>query len=212
MTTDELIEALVSDVARSPPKPSHLVGLASVAAVIVAAVGFFAFVGLRPDVAVAILTWRFDFKFALTLLAAGTFLNCFHRSLQPGRRSGLAETMLAAAPLLLLAGALVELATLPSATWAMTAVGKNSMQCLTIIPALGAVPLGAMMLAARGGAPTRPAFTGMLAGLAAGSIAATFYAANCTDDSPLFVLAWYPLAIGALGLSGMAIGPLILKW
>ena len=101
---------------------------------------------------------------------------------------------------------------LPPATWAMTAVGKNSMQCLTTIPALGALPFGAMMLAARGGAPTKPAFTGMLAGLAAGGIAATFYAANCTDDSPLFVLTWYPLAIGALALAGMAIGPLVLKW
>lgn len=213
MTTDDLIRELAKDLARRPATPLRLVvALASLAASIVAAIGFFAFVGLRPDVAGAMLTWRFDFKFVLTLLAAGTSLNCLYRSLQPGRRRGLAESLLLAAPLLLLAGAVAELVMLPPSTWAMTAVGKNSMQCLTIIPALGALPLGAMMLAARGGAPTKPAFTGMLAGLAAGGIAATFYAANCTDDSPLFVLTWYPLAIGALALAGMAIGPLVLKW
>jgi hypothetical protein len=31
--------------------------------------------------------------------------------------------------------------------------------------------------------------------LAASGIAATFYAANCTDDSALFVITWYPIAI-----------------
>lgn len=212
MTTDELIGALASDVARRPPKPALLVALASMVAVIVAAIGFFAFVGLRPDVAAAILTWRFDLKFVLTILVAGTALNRFYRSLQPGRQRSVADAMHVAAPLLLFAGAAAELLMLPPSTWAMTMVGKNSMQCLTIIPALGAVPLAAILLAARGGAPTRPAFTGLLAGVAAGGIAATFYAANCTDDSPLFVLAWYPLSIGALGLAGMAIGPLVLKW
>jgi hypothetical protein len=92
------------------------------------------------------------------------------------------------------------------------AIGKNAMLCLTVIPSLGVIPLAAILLAARVGAPTRPALTGLLAGLAAGGIAATFYAANCTDDSPLFVLTWYPLAIGALGFAGMAIGPLVLNW
>lgn len=212
LTTDELIGELASDVARRPPTLAQVVALASVAALTVAAVGFFTFVGVRPNVAEATLTWRFDFKFVLTILVAGSSLNCLYRSLQPGRRQGLAEAMLVAAPLLLLAGAVAELLVLPPTAWAMTAMGKNSMQCLTIIPALGAVPLGAMLLAARSGAPTSPAFTGLLAGLAAGGIAATFYAANCTDDSPLFVLTWYPLAIAALGLTGMVLGRLVLRW
>ena len=37
------------------------------------------------------------------------------------------------------------------------------------------------------GVPTRPALAGAVAGLLAGGLAASFYAAHCTDDSPLFV-------------------------
>ena len=39
-----------------------------------------------------------------------------------------------------------------------------------------------------------PALSGALAGASAAGIAATFYASNCTDDSPLFVATWYPSA------------------
>ena len=86
----------------------------------------------------------------------------------------------------------------------MSAVGKNGMLCLTVIPALGIVPLGLVLWALRQGAPTRPGLAGVFAGLLAGGIAATFYAANCTDDSPLFVALWYPLAIAMLAIVGGA--------
>ena len=40
------------------------------------------------------------------------------------------------------------------------------------------------------------------AGLLAGGLAATFYAAHCFDDSPLFVVTWYSLAIAGLTVLG----------
>ena len=212
VTTDELIRVLSNDIGRRPLAPAEGVAVAFVPALAFAALGFFAFVGLRPDVGAALLTWQFGFKFVVTTLLVATAIHGFYRSLQPGSRRRYVEVAFLVAPLLLLAGVVVELASLPSSNWAMTAIGKNAMLCLTIIPALGVIPLLVMLLAAKVGAPTRPALTGLLAGLAAGGIAATFYAANCTDDSPLFVLTWYPLAIGALGLAGSAIGPLLLKW
>jgi hypothetical protein len=36
----------------------------------------------------------------------------------------------------------------------------------------------------------------------AGGIAATFYAAQCNNDSPLFVTVWYTLAIASLAVLG----------
>jgi hypothetical protein len=69
-----------------------------------------------------------------------------------------------------------------------------------------------LLLALRQGAPTRPGVAGAAAGLLAGGIAATFYAAHCTDDSPLFVATWYTLAIGALALLGAAVGQRFLRW
>jgi hypothetical protein len=53
---------------------------------------------------------------------------------------------------------------------------------------------------------------GAIAGLAASGIAATFYATNCTDDSPLFVVVWYPLAVGFVTLIGCLSGRRFLRW
>jgi len=67
------------------------------------------------------------------------------------------------------------------------------------------------MAALRQGAPSNPGWTGATAGLAASGIAATFYAANCNDDSPLFVATWYPIAILAVSAAGCLIARRALK-
>ena len=51
-----------------------------------------------------------------------------------------------------------------------------------------------------------------MAGLAAGGLAAAFYASNCTDDSPLFVALWYTLAIGIVTGAGYLAGKRWLTW
>jgi hypothetical protein len=75
------------------------------------------------------------------------------------------------------------------------------------------VPLLVGVLAAlRYGAPTRPRLAGAAAGLLAGGLAATLYAAHCPDDSPLFVVTWYSLAIAMVVIAGSLIGPRVLRW
>ena len=74
-------------------------------------------------------------------------------------------------------------------------MGMHAQNCLTLIPLLSIGP-PICLLALRNGASTRPGLAGAIAGLAASGIGATFYATNCTDDSPLFVVTWYPLATG----------------
>jgi hypothetical protein len=70
-----------------------------------------------------------------------------------------------------------------------------------------------MFIAAlRNGAPLDPSLSGAIAGLAASSIAAAFYAMNCFDDSPLFVITWYPLAIFGVVLAGYFAGARYLQW
>jgi hypothetical protein len=51
-----------------------------------------------------------------------------------------------------------------------------------------------------------------VAGLLAGGIAATFYAAHCTDDSPFFVATWYPIAIAMLTACGLVLGRRFCRW
>ena len=64
----------------------------------------------------------------------------------------------------------------------------------------------------RYGAPTRPVLAGAAAGLLAGGLAATFYAAHCFDDSPLFVAVWYTIAIAVLTILGAIAGRLFIRW
>ena len=64
----------------------------------------------------------------------------------------------------------------------------------------------------REGAPQYPALSGALAGAAAAGVAATIYASNCTDDSPLFVASWYPLATLVVVAAGALAGRRFLQW
>jgi hypothetical protein len=101
---------------------------------------------------------------------------------------------------------------LPENQWLPHLVGHKVRFCLTLIPLLSVGPLACLMVALRQGAPSNPGLAGAVAGLAASGIAATFYAANCTDDSPLFVMTWYPIAILVVTTAGFLIGRKLLKW
>jgi hypothetical protein len=84
--------------------------------------------------------------------------------------------------------------------------------CLVAIPLIAVGPLAAFLLALRSGAPTAPRRAGAAAGLVAAGLAATLYAAHCSDDSPLFVAAWYSLAISLVVAAGAVLGPRVLRW
>ena len=115
-------------------------------------------------------------------------------------------------PASLAAANLAELLAVPAAEWGQRLVGTNAIFCLKSIPFLAAAPLVAALLALRQGAPEHPALAGAAAGLFAGAIGAACYATHCPDDSPLFVAAWYSLAIGFVAAIGAAAGRRLLRW
>jgi len=119
---------------------------------------------------------------------------------------------LAAAPALLVATVVAELAAVPSGQWLVRLVGTNSRVCLTAIPLMSLPLLAAFMLVLRRGAPVSRTAAGAVAGLAASGLAAVLYATHCPDDSPLFVAVWYPIAIGAVSLLGAFLGRVLLRW
>ena len=76
-----------------------------------------------------------------------------------------------------------------------------------------ATPVLAVTVASlRRGAPLRPGVAGAVAGLFAGGLGAALYATHCVDDSPLFVTAWYSLAIAIVVLFGTLAGWKWLRW
>lgn len=212
MKTDDLINAIAADAGRPALRQGLVWVAAGAGAAVVAAAVFFAGIGPRPDIAAAAGTVRFLFKFVVTLALAGSALIVLDRLARPGAARPSSLLWLLPAPALLLAAVAMELLAQPEAQWSMLAQGKNSLVCLTWIPLIGLGPLAAFILGLRTGAPTRPGLAGAIAGLVAGGIAATFYAAHCTDDSPLFVATWYPIAIALLALLGGVAGRLFARW
>jgi hypothetical protein len=106
----------------------------------------------------------------------------------------------------------LELFLVPQALWEARLVGTNSFACLTYIPLIGLGPLVLFLLTLGHGAPTRPAIAGAVAGVLAGGVAASFYAAHCTDDSPLFVVTWYSIAILGLAAVGAIAARRLARW
>jgi hypothetical protein len=192
--------------------PAAVLGWTVVAAMIFVGTAVLLSIGLRPDFAAAAGTWRFDMKFVVTLTLSASAFFLLRSAIYP---EGLARAPLwivLAAPALLLCAVAYELAVLPAAAWKTALLGTNWLHCLTLVPLFGLVPLAAALWALRRGATTRPVLTGFLAGLLAGGIGATFYAANCQDDSPLFVMTWYPVGILLLGAAGALAARRVLRW
>jgi hypothetical protein len=208
--TDELIIILSND---GPPRQRlwRNLALGAVVGTLVAATLFFAAIGFRPDIAQAVQTIRFLFKFVVTISLAATAVLVSVKLSRPDEDFRSSSALLVA-PILLACAVGIELSVVPSGQWMSKLVGHNARSCLTLIPLLSIGPLICFMAALRNGAPSNPGWTGATAGLAATGIAATFYAANCNDDSPLFVATWYPIAILAVSAAGYLIGRRALKW
>lgn len=211
MKTDDLINLLAQD-APVRMRIGKALTIAVVAGILFSGGLFFAMIGFRADIDTAMETIRFLFKFVVTIALAVTACAVVFRIGRPGMSLRVWGWTLLAAPLLLLAAAAVEMAVMPSDSWSARMIGHNARFCLTLIPLLSIGPLACFLLALRYSAPEKPGVAGAVAGLAASGIAATFYASNCTDDSPLFVLLWYPIAIAMVTAVGYVLGKRILRW
>lgn len=210
MKTDELIILLSNDgLPRWRLGSSFVVGAA--VGTVAAATLFFAEIGFRPDIAEAVHSIRFLFKFVVTISLAATAVIATLKLSRPDDDLS-SSSVLLVAPILLACAVGVELSVLPSEQWMSKLIGHNARFCLTLIPLLSIGPLVCFIAALRHGAPSNPGWAGAAAGLAAGGIGATFYAANCNDDSPLFVATWYPIAIIVVSAAGYLIGRKALKW
>ncbi|KAA1175416.1 DUF1109 family protein [Rhizobium tropici] len=211
MKTDDLINLLAQD-APVRARIGKALTMAVVAGILISGGIFFAMIGFRADVDSAMQTVRFLFKFVVTIALAATACAVVFRIGRPGVSLRIWGWTLLAAPLLLLAAAAVEMAVMPADSWSARMIGHNARFCLTFIPLLSIGPLACFVFALRHSAPEKPGAAGAVAGLAASGIAATFYASNCTDDSPLFVLLWYPIAIAMVTAVGYILGKRLLRW
>jgi hypothetical protein len=212
MDTDQLIRTLAADNAHRARPVGFLLALALLSAAPVSVAMFLAGLGVRPDVMTAMHNPFFDLKFAVTLaLALSAMTVSLHLSRPEASLRGWAWLLLIPAGLLV--GGIASEMMLPQRLPMMTRlVGNNAPVCMTAIPLMSLPLLVAALIGLRHGAPTRPAVAGGIAGLLSAGLAATLYASHCTDDSPLFVATWYPLATALVAAIGALAGPRVLRF
>jgi hypothetical protein len=212
MDTDQLIRTLAADNAHRARPVGIVLTVALLAAAPVPVAMFFAELGMRPDVMTAMHNPFFDLKFAVTLaLAISAIAIGLHLSRPETSLRGRGWLLLIPAGLLVagIAGEMMLPQRLPMMT---RLVGSNSKVCMTAIPLMSLPLLAAALVGLRHGAPARPALAGAIAGLLSAGLAATLYAAHCTDDSPLFVATWYTLATAAVTATGALAGSRMLRF
>ncbi|MBN8954777.1 NrsF family protein [uncultured Rhizobium sp.] len=211
MRTEDLINLMAQDTRRPVNLRLALSGAVAVGTLI-AGLAFFSTLGLRHDIGHAVETVRFLFKFVVTLSLFASAVSLTEAMVRPDSNPGARRWWLLAAPLLLLAAVVLEMIVTPKDLWVAKLIGQNALHCLTIIPALSLIPGFFLFLAMRQGAPENPGHAGALAALVSVGIAATLYATNCFDDSPLFVVTWYPLATLVTVAIGYVAGRRFLRW
>ena len=212
MDTDQLIRTLAADSAYRLRPMWLALTLALVSAAPITIAIFFWRLGVQPDIMTAIHNPFFDLKFAVTLgLAIPAIAISLHLSRPEASLRG--WLWLLVIPVGLLVAGIAGEMMLPQRLPMMARlIGSNSRICLTAIPLMSLPLLAAALIGLRHGAPSRPALTGAIAGLLSSGLAATLYASNCTDDSPLFVITWYSIATAMVASIGALAGNRLLRF
>ena len=213
MKTDDLIAALALDTRSIPSRQIErrlLIWL--VPAGLAALVGVVFWLGIRPDLPVAVTGPTFWAKAAY---ASALGVGGFWLLSRLGRPAADAK-----APLILLAAVLVavallaasELAGLPAGERMAAIMGRSARVCPTNILILSAAASPFVFFGARRFAPTRPACAGAAAGLLTASLVATLYGLHCPEHTAAFVAAWYTLGMAVSTAAGAVISRFAFRW
>lgn len=210
-TTDALIRQLAERPAPSPFRAGAVTGT-MVALLAAALVLFWMIFGLRADLAQA---WSVLQVQAKTVLPVTLSILAFWLALRSSYPGGRVAIWPLGLPVITgLALVVWRLGQAPDDVIYVEFIGRGqtALACMSAVTVLSALPLGAGIWILRQSAPTRPAFTGGLLGLAVGAGIAAGYALYCTEDSPLFFMSWYSLAIGIVAVAGAFLGDRFLRW
>ena len=155
MKTDDLIRALAADNAVRPMPLRWAFADAMIPGVVIAFSLYLAILGPRPNFLGLLTEPRFLFKVCVAFLLVALSANLVMRLGKPGAEIRRATLLLAIVPVLLAAGNLAELISVPVGLWSQRLIGTNALFCLKSIPFLGLAPLAATLFCLRQGAPER---------------------------------------------------------
>ena len=214
MKTDDLIDLLAKDAA--PPSGGGVPGRLAMACGL-AAMGALAlllvWLGLRPDLHMAMRTGAFWMKAGYTLWVAGAGFVMTAAAARPGGAPGRLARMALVGEVVVIAGlALIDLVLTPAGNRHAAWMGNSAMVCPWRILIISAPAFAAIVWGMRALAPTRLALAGAAAGVLAGGIGATIYGLYCQETAAMFVATWYTLGLAGCAGIGALLGPRLLRW
>ena len=212
MKTNDLIALLASDTLQpQPPVRQQLLRQLLLGAV-VCGVLLFTLLGMNPRMDQMALHPAFITKMLWLTALMGFSLYGLFRLARPGVGAG--HTLVGLGLALLAMGSLGVMQWLQTDAGARTAqwMGGSWQVCSVSIVALSLPVLGALLRALRQLAPTRPALTGAVAGMLAGSLAASIYSLHCPETSLTFFAVWYAGGIALVSGVGAVLGWRALRW
>jgi hypothetical protein len=211
MKTDDLIRVMAADL-QPIRSPSALLAATLVPALAAALAALWLVLGFRDDLVTAITDPLPVMRWVLGLALGVGGIGLALVLARPEGRSEARFWPLVMVLLVALGLLGWAFATTPPGGRQMALVGKTMTTCLVTIPLLSILPVMAILAALRHGATTAPALAGAVAGLGGGGLAAAIYALHCTEDSPLFYVTWYGLAILGVTLVSTLLGMRLLRW
>jgi len=168
--------------------------------------------GINPQLQEMAMRPAFIIKMLWLLSLMGFSVYGLLRLSRPGMKAGHTWTGLGLSWLAMLCLGLLQSWQADAGERAAQWMGASWETCAASIAALSLPVLGALLWALHQLAPTRPALTGAVAGVMAGSLAASIYSLHCTETSFAFFSLWYAAGIVAVGLLGAVLGPRFLRW
>lgn len=211
MKTEHLVAVLAAD-SRTEAAPWAALWPALATALALAVLAVWTLLGLRADLIRSLADPISVLRFVLTAALGGLGLRLALVLARPEGRS-LARPWLVTLPMAAALAVLIwAYVSTPAEGRQMALVGKTMATCLVMIPLLSVLPVAAILLALHRGATTSPALAGFAAGLGGSGLAATAYAMHCSEDSPLFYVTWYGLAMGGVTMLATMIGARFLRW
>ena len=212
MRTADLIELLARDVPVRPPgAASRKIRAALVAGGGIALALVVFGLHVQPLEQVASQPWfwmKASYTGLLTVAAAVTV----KRLAAPGTRLKAAPLMVVLVVLAMLALGADQLVSTAPVRRLDLWLGRSWRVCSPLILLLALPIYATLVIALRHLAPTRLTYTGAVAGLTAGSLAATLYGLHCPEQTAAFVATWYTLGIAAAAGLGALTGRWLLRW
>jgi hypothetical protein len=212
MKTNDLIALLASDTLQTQKPVRRRLRAPLLTGAVVCTLLLLAVFGLNPQMAQMAVHPAFITKMLWLAALMGFSLLGLSRLARPGVGAGHNLVGLGLALMAMLSLGFIQW--LQTDTGARTAqwMGDSWQVCSVSIVALALPVLGALLWALRQLAPTRPALTGAVAGMLAGSLAASIYSLHCTETSLTFFAIWYAGGISLVSAFGAAVGARWLRW